>query len=228
MGLLPAEAPKYENYTIAVHYSPAKEVGGDYYDFFSLPDGNLGMAVADVSGKGIPAALTMAGMKGILGASVRSLFDISQIMKRVNSELTVEGTVTGLVGLFYSVLDTRNGTLTYCNAGHNPPLLVSRTGDVRSLEEGGLLMGVMKHADYEHGTVQMHPGDVLVMYTDGITETMDENDVEFDVAGLTEAVLEYRDLNAEQIVSRILKAMNAHGQGLTQADDRTLVVVKHR
>jgi sigma-B regulation protein RsbU (phosphoserine phosphatase) len=228
MGLLPAEAPRYENYTIAVHYSPAKEVGGDYYDFFSLPDGNLGMAVADVSGKGIPAALTMAGMKGILGASVRSLFDMGQIMKRVNSELTVEGNITGLVGLFYSVLNTRNGTLTYCNAGHNPPLLVSRTGDVRSLEDGGLLMGVMKHADYEHGTVQMHPGDVLVMYTDGITETMDENDVEFDVSGLTEAVLEYRDLNAEQIVSRILKAMNAHGQGLTQADDRTLVVVKHR
>ncbi|MCD6589207.1 MAG: SpoIIE family protein phosphatase [Candidatus Fermentibacteraceae bacterium] len=228
MGLLPAEAPRYENYTIAVHYSPAKEVGGDYYDFFSLPDGNLGMAVADVSGKGIPAALTMAGMKGILGASVRSLFDMSQIMKRVNSELTVEGNITGLVGLFYSVLDTRNGTLSYCNAGHNPPLLVSRTGDVRFLEDGGLLMGVVKHADYEHGTVQMHPGDVLVMYTDGITETMDENDVEFDVAGLTEAVLEYRDLNAEQIVSRILKAMNAHGQGLTQADDRTLVVVKHR
>jgi len=228
MGLLPAEAPKYENYTIAVHYSPAKEVGGDYYDFFSLSDGNLGMAVADVSGKGIPAALTMAGMKGILGASVRSLFDMSQIMKRVNSELTVEGNVTGLVGLFYSVLDTRNGTLTYCNAGHNPPLLVSRTGDVRFLEDGGLLMGVVKETDYEHGTVQMHSGDVLVMYTDGITETMDESDVEFDVDGLTEAVLEYRDLNAEQIVSRILKAMNTHGQGLTQADDRTLVVVKHR
>ena len=228
MGLLPSEAPRYESYTIAVHYNPAKEVGGDYYDFFSLPDGNLGMAVADVAGKGIPAALTMAGMKGILGASVRSLFDISQIMKRVNSELTVEGEVTGLVGLFYSVLNTRNGILTYCNAGHNPPLLVSRTGDVRFLEEGGLLMGVVKNADYSHGTAQTHPGDVLVLYTDGITETMDSNDVEFDVTGLTETVLEYRDLNAEQIVARVLKAMNTHGQGLAQADDRTLVVVKHR
>ncbi len=228
MGLLPAEAPRYENYTIAVYYNPAKEVGGDYYDFFSLPDGNLGMAVADVAGKGIPAALTMAGMKGTLGASVRSLFDISQIMKRVNSELTVEGEVTGLVGLFYSVLNTNNGILTYCNAGHNPPLLVSRTGEVRFLEEGGLLMGVAKDVDYSHGTVQIHPGDVLVLYTDGITETMDSNDVEFDVTGLTETVLECRDLNAEQIVARVLKAMNNHGQGLAQADDRTLVVIKHR
>ncbi|MCK5131170.1 MAG: SpoIIE family protein phosphatase [Candidatus Sabulitectum sp.] len=228
MGLLPAEAPRYENYSIAVFYNPAKEVGGDYYDFFSLPDGNLGLAVADVAGKGIPAALTMAGMKGTLGASVRSLFDISQIMKRVNSELTVEGEVTGLVGLFYSVLNTQDGVLTYCNAGHNPPLLVSRTGEVRFLEEGGILMGVLKNADYNHGTVQIHPGDVLVLYTDGITETMNANDVEFDISGLTDAVIEYRDLNAEQIVTRVLKAMNTHGQGSAQADDRTLVVVKHR
>ncbi len=228
MGLLPAEAPRYENYTIAVYYNPAKEVGGDYYDFFNLPDGNLGMAVADVAGKGIPAALTMAGMKGTLGASVRSLFDIGQIMKRVNSELTVEGEVTGLVGLFYGVLNTRDGVLTYCNAGHNPPLLVSRTGEAKFLEEGGLLMGVIKNADYSQGTVQIHPGDVLVLYTDGITETMDSKDVEFDVSGLTSTVQEYRDLNAEQIVTRILKAMNSHGQGSAQADDRTLVVVKHR
>jgi len=228
MGLLPAEAPRYENYTIAVYYNPAKEVGGDYYDFFKLPDGNLGMAIADVAGKGIPAALTMAGMKGTLGASVRSLFDISQIMKRVNSELTAEGEVSGLVGLFYSILNTHDGLLTYCNAGHNPPFLVSRTGDIRFLEEGGLLMGVVKSADYSFGTVQIHPGDVLVLYTDGITETMDSNDVEFDVSGLTNAVLEYRDLSADQIVTRILKAMNLHGQGSVQADDRTLVVIKHR
>ena len=227
MGLLPAEAPEYENYSIAVYYNPAKEVGGDYYDFFNLSDGNLGLAVADVAGKGIPAALTMAGMKGTLGASVRSLFDISHIMTRVNSELTVEGEITGLVGLFYSVLNTQDGVLTYCNAGHNPPLLVSRNGDIRFLEEGGMLMGVLKNAIYSFGTAQIHPGDVLVLYTDGITETMNNNDVEFDVSGLTEAVLEYRDLNAEQIVIRVLKAMNAHGQGLAQADDRTLVVVKH-
>ncbi len=228
MGLLPAEAPRYENYTIAVYYNPAKEVGGDYYDFFQLPDGNLGLAIADVAGKGIPAALTMAGMKGTLGASVRSLFDIGQIMKRVNSELTAEGEVSGLVGLFYSVLNTQDGLLTYCNAGHNPPFLVSRTGDISFLEEGGLLMGVLKSADYSFGTVQFHPGDVLVLYTDGITETMDSNDIEFDVSGLTEAVLEYRDLNAEQIVTRVLKAMNFHGQSSVQADDRTLVVIKHR
>jgi hypothetical protein len=228
MGLLPAEAPRYENYTIAVYYSPAREVGGDYYDFFSLPGDNLGMAVADVAGKGIPAALTMAGMKGTLGASVRSIFDISQIMKRVNSELTVEGSVTGLVGLFYSVLNTQDGALTYCNAGHNPPLLVSRTGEIRFLEEGGLLMGVIKNADYAYGTVQVHPGDVIVLYTDGITETMNDRDEEFGVSGLIESVLEYRDLNAEQIVARILKAVNIHGQGSAQADDRTLVVVKHR
>ncbi len=228
MGLLPAEAPKYENFSIAVYYKPAQEVGGDYYDFFTLPKGNLGLAVADVAGKGIPAALTMAGMKGTLGASVRNVFDISQIMERVNSELTVEGVTTGLVGLFYGVLNTQSSILTYCNAGHNPPLLVSRTGEVRFLEEGGLLMGVIKNAKYGFGIVEMHSGDVLVLFTDGITETMDSDDVEFDVSGLVKSVVEYRDVNADQIVARVLKAMNNHGQGSPQADDRTLVVVKHR
>ncbi len=227
-GLLPKEAPRYENYDIAVYYSSAMEVGGDYYDFFTLPDGNMGFAIADVAGKGIPAALTMAGMKGTLGASVKNIFDISQIMKRVNTELTVGGEVSSLVGLFYGVLDTRSGVLTYCNAGHNPPLLISRSGEVETLEEGGLLMGVTKEAEYSFGVKQSHSGDVLVMYTDGITETMDAEEREFDVSGLTETVLRQRDLNAEQIVSRILKAVDDHSGGAAQADDRTLVVIKHR
>jgi serine phosphatase RsbU (regulator of sigma subunit) len=228
MGLLPLEAPKYENYDISVFYNPAREVGGDYYDFFNLPGGNLGIAVADVAGKGIPAALTMAGMKGTLGASVKGLFDITQIMKRVNTELSLGGEVSSLVGLFYGVLNTHNGFLTYCNAGHNPPLIVTRTGEVIFLQEGGLLMGVIKEADYIYGTVQLHSGDVLVLYTDGITETMNVNDEEFDVAGLADSVLKHRDMNAEQIVGSVLKAMNTHGQDNPQADDRTLVVVKHR
>lgn len=227
-GLLPKEAPRYENYDIGVYYGSAREVGGDYYDFFSLPDGNLGIAVADVAGKGIPAALTMAGMKGTLGASVKSLFDISQIMKRVNSDLTVGAEVSSLVGLFYGVLNTRNGVLTFCNAGHNPPLLISRSGDVEELREGGLLMGVVKDSDYDFGTRQVRSGDVLVLYTDGITETMDENDSEFGVQGLTGTVLNHRDLNAEQIVERVLRAVDDHSSGAAQADDRTLVVIRHR
>jgi hypothetical protein len=228
MDLLPREAPRYENYDIAVYYSSAREVGGDYYDFFALPDGNLGIAIADVAGKGIPASLTMAGMKGTLSASVNSIFDISLIMKRVNSDLTVGTEISSLVGLFYSVLNTQNGILTFCNAGHNPPLLISRDGSVDELKEGGLLMGVSKEAEYEFGIRQTHPGDVMVLYTDGITETMDEDEVEFDVSGLVETVMNYRDLNAEQIVSRVLKAVNVHGNGAAQADDRTLVVVKRR
>lgn len=227
-GLLPKEAPRYENYDIAVYYSSAREVGGDYYDFFSLPDGNMGFAIADVAGKGIPAALTMAGMKGTLGASVKSLFDISQIMKRVNTELTVGVEVSSLVGLFYGVLDTRSGILTYCNAGHNPPLLISRSGEVESLSEGGLLMGVVKDAEYSYGKRQTHSGDVLVLYTDGITETMDSHEREYGESGLTGTVLSQRDLNAEQIVARILRAVNDHSDGAAQEDDRTLMVIKHR
>ena len=228
MGLLPEAPPRYESYDIAVYYSSAREVGGDYYDFFELPDGNLGIAVADVSGKGIPAALTMAGMKGTLGASVKSLFDITSIMSRVNTELTVGDEASSLVGLFYCVLNTRSGFLTFCNAGHNPPLLITREGAVDTLEDGGLLMGFTRDAVYLQGTRQTHSGDVLVLYTDGITETMDENDVEYDVDGLISTVISHRDLSAEQIVSRVLKAVQEHSGGAAQADDRTLMVIKHR
>ncbi len=227
-GLLPREAPRYENIDIAVHYSSAREVGGDYNDVFQLPDGYLGLAVADVAGKGIPAALTMAGMKGTLGASVRSLFDITQIMRRVNSELTVGDEISSLVGLFYGVLSTSTGVLTYCNAGHNPPLLITRSGDVSGLEQGGLLMGVTPEAEYSFGVAHMHPGDVLVLYTDGITETMNSMDEEFGPEKLAGTVLEQRDLNAEQILSRILAAVEEHSGGAPQEDDRTLMVVKHR
>ncbi|PIE53155.1 hypothetical protein CSA37_02815 [Candidatus Fermentibacteria bacterium] len=228
MGLLPEAPPEFDGYDIGVYYSSAREVGGDYYDFFNLPGRNLGLAVADVSGKGIPAALTMAGMKGTLGASVQSIFDITKIVSQVNNELTMKGEASSLVGMFYGVLDTRNGLLTFCNAGHNPPLLIRRDGSVEELETGGILMGVMENAPYSMGTRQIHSGDVLVMYTDGITETMDENDVEYGVSGLTDTVLRHRDLGADQIVDRILKAVKRHGGSAAQADDRTLVVVKHR
>lgn len=228
MGLLPEAPPRYESYDIAVYYSSAREVGGDYYDFFELQDGNLGIAVADVAGKGIPAALTMAGMKGNLGASVKNLFDITSIMSRVNSELTVGDDASSLVGLFYCVLDTRSGLLTFCNAGHNPPLLIARDGSVGTLEDGGLLMGFMRDAVYEQGTRQTHSGDVLVLYTDGITETMNELDVEYDVDGLISSVMNHRDLSAEQIISRVLKDVQEHSAGAAQADDRTLMVIKHR
>jgi hypothetical protein len=228
LDLLPDSPPNPEGYDIEIFYRPAREVGGDYYDFFNLPDHNLGLAVADVTGKGIPAALTMAGLKGNLEAYVKSIYSISAIIQKVNeSSILGEGDPI-LTGLFYGVLDLDSGNLTYVNAGHNPPLLVKREGESHWLDIGGLILGLSTEAIYEHGTVELESGDVLILYTDGLTEAMDSSDSEFGTERLNKVVLENRDLSAHQISSGILDAVNSYSKGSPQADDQTLVVLKYR
>jgi len=228
LDLLPDNPPNPERYDIEIFYRPAREVGGDYYDFFTLPDRNLGLAVADVAGKGIPAALTMAGLKGTLEAHVQSIYSISEIIQRVNESSVLGEGDPIMTGLFYGVLDLDSGTLTYVNAGHNPPFLVKREGKVQWLDRGGLILGLSTKAEYEHGMVELESGDVLVLYTDGLTEAMDSTDFEFGAERLHAVVHENRDLSAQQISGSILDAVNAHSEGSPQGDDQTLVVLKYR
>ncbi len=228
LDLLPDSPPSLESYDIEIFYRPASEVGGDYYDFFHLPDRNLGLAVADVAGKGIPAALTMAGLKGNLVAYVQSIYSISKIIQKVNESSVLGEGDPIMTGLFYGVLDLDSGKLTYVNAGHNPPLLVKREGESCWLEKGGLIMGLSAEAKYEHGTVELESGDVLVLYTDGLTEAMDSSDFEFGTERLCNVVLENRDLSAHQISGGILDAVNSYSKGSPQGDDQTLVVLKYR
>ena len=133
-----------------------------------------------------------------------------------------------MTGLFYGVLDLDTGNLTYVNAGHNPPLLVKRKGESHWLDKGGLILGLSTLAEYEHGTVELESGDVLVLYTDGLTEAMDSSDIEFGTERLCNVVLQNRDLSAHQITGRILDAVNFHSKGSPQGDDQTLVVLKYR
>jgi hypothetical protein len=225
---LPDSPPRLESYDIEFFYSPAREVGGDYYDFFTLPEDNLGLAVGDVSGKGIPAALTMASLKGNLAAQVRNVYSIGEIVRRVNEALTEVEEAANLVGLFYGVLNVRTGLLTYVNAGHNPPILIKREGQTKLLTEGGLLLGARATAEYEQGVVSLETADVLVLYTDGITEAMNPDGGEFGLRALTELCIASRDLSSRQMVARVLDAVNRHSAGAPRADDQTLVVIRHR
>jgi hypothetical protein len=228
LDLLPDHPPTPERCDIEIFYRPAREVGGDYFDFFHLPDRNLGVAIADVAGKGIPAALTMAGLKGNLEAYVRSIYSISEIMQKVNeSSILGEGDPI-MTGLFYGVLETDSGKFTYVNAGHNPPLLLKRDGAVRWLDRGGLILGLSSRVIYEHESLDLESGDVLVLYTDGLTEAMDHTGREFGIERLKTVVSENRDLSAHQISSGLLEAVNSHSGDSPQSDDQTLVVLKYR
>lgn len=226
--LLPDHAPRLEAYDVESFYSPAREIGGDYYDFFELPENNLGLAVGDVTGKGIPAALTMASLKGNLNAQVQNVYSISEIMRRVNDSISAGAEGSSLAGLFYGVLNLDSGLLTYVNAGHNPPVLVKREGQTKLLTEGGLLLGAVPGAEYEHGFMNLETADVLILYTDGITEAMDRDGEEFGLSRLVDVALRSRDLSSRQIVSRILDSVKRHSAGQPRADDQTLVVVRHR
>ena len=226
--LLPDSPPVLENQEIHVFYSPAREVGGDYYDFFELPEGNLGFAIGDVLGKGIPAALTMAGLQGTLIAHVKTVFSIRDILALVNQAICSGGEAANLVSLFYGVLHLDSGRLTYVNGGHNPPLLVSRSGEATVLETGGLILGVRSDAAYETGIAELEAGDTLLLYTDGITEAMDGDGVEFGVERLVDAVRASRDLSARQIAARVVREVEAHRGNAQRMDDQTLIVIRQR
>jgi hypothetical protein len=228
LDLLPEHPPSPEGCDIEIFYRPAREVGGDYYDFFMLPDRNLGLAVADVAGKGIPAALTMAGLKGNLQAHVQSIYSISEIIRKVNESSVLGEGDPIMTGLFYGVLDLDSGQLTYVNAGHNPPLLISREGRSTWLDKGGLILGISMQAEYEHEIVDLESGDVLILYTDGLTEAMDSSDTEFGTERLLDVVRANRDLSAQNISGSILDAVNTFSRGSPQGDDQTLVVLKYR
>ena len=228
MDLLPDHPPRLESFDIEFFYSPAREIGGDYYDFFRLPENNLGLAIGDVTGKGIPAALTMASLKGNLAAQVQNIYSISEIMRRVNDAASTGAEGSSLIGLFYGVLNLDSGLLTYVNAGHNPPVLIKREGQTKLLTEGGLLLGALPGAAYENGYVSIEAADILILYTDGITEAMNREGEEFGISRLVDVSLQSHDLSSRQIVSRILDSVNRHSAGQPRADDQTLVVVRRR
>ena len=170
LRLLPYTVPRVEGYQIAGISEPTRQVGGDYYDFLLLDDGRIGVAVGDVSGKGIPAALLMANLQASLKGQILHPSSVSQTVGMVNQLLVNSTDVNMFATFFYGELDPRDGALVSTNAGHDPPILCRMDGSIERLRKGGLVLGVMEDIAYQEETVHLQRGDVLVIYTDGITE----------------------------------------------------------
>ncbi|MHB8078911.1 MAG: SpoIIE family protein phosphatase [Candidatus Krumholzibacteriia bacterium] len=168
--LLPHAMPDLPGWEITGVSVPSLQVGGDYFDFLALPDGRLGLAIADVSGKGIPAALLMANLQALLQGQVIHLAEVSDVVAHMNDLLTRSTDVGRFATFFYGALDSATGAFTATNAGHNPPLLLRADGRLEELKAGGLLIGMLEGQTYRQQTVTLEPGDLLVMFTDGITE----------------------------------------------------------
>ncbi len=232
--LLPGGFPTLEGFEVVGTSIPSREIGGDYYDFLAQGKALVGIAIGDVSGKGMPAALLMSNLQASLHGQVLHPGSVSSVVARVN-ELLVRSTDPHMFAtFFYGLLDTDSGDFTCTNAGHNPPLVVRRNGTIEELSRGGLLLGMLEDQVYQQDTVTLDAGDVIVMYTDGITEAVgpgvEEDDPEamFGEDALRRVVLENPHLPAAGIQEAILAAVAAHTAGQPQSDDITLVVIRRR
>jgi len=228
-SILPDDPPERPELAIHGEMIPAKEVGGDFYDFFPLDENRIGVAIADVSGKGVPAAFFMAIARTLL--KVTALFDMSPgaCLEKVNDLLAAGNDQMMFVTLFYGILDLRSGRFHYANAGHNPPMILHPDGRVDALPgTDGTALAVMEGLDYADATVVMEPGDVLFLYTDGVVEAFDIDGVEYTEARLTEVLAELAALPVLPLTEAVVRSVKDFERGAPQADDITCVTLRYR
>ena len=204
---------------------PCRAIGGDFFDYIDLPDGEFGFAVGDVAGKGAPAALLTAVLQGVFSSQASSGSSPAITLARVNQALIRRSVESRFATALYAMV-ARDGTLTYCNAGHNPPLLLQKAG-VRRLDRGGLILGLFEHATFEEETVSLEPGDLLVAFSDGITEAMSASGEEYGEARLLECVQANEDRTPSELLDRILASVRDFTTGAVQSDDVTALVVRY-
>ncbi len=223
---LPQEWPSVADYLMAGTCIPAQTVGGDYLDWMMLEDGTFGICLGDASGKGLPAALYMANVQAALRAQALVTDSAAQCITRVNQLLCARKRKGSFMTLFYGVFDPQNHRLTYCNAGHNRPLLVSADGTVRRVKEGNLVLGITTRIPYMDHHFDFKPGDSLVIYSDGITEAMNPEREQFEEERLSQLLRHLRGHGPDGLVNDIVRAVRAHSGTEPQTDDMTLVVIK--
>lgn len=226
-SFLPGTLPSFEPYDLAGANFPSSEVGGDYFDFIGITDNDMGVAIGDVTGHGIGAALLMANFRACLRIESRNNFAIRTILGKVNDYLYETNLPESFVTAFYGVLDRSNHTFSYSNAGHNPPILMRRDGSLELLEVGGLILGAFPNVLYEETTIAVRPGDVLVFYTDGVTEAHDAEGNEFGFQRLVERVRAHRDLPAAEIVRRVSDSVHDYQSISSTQDDLTISIIKY-
>lgn len=225
-GLLPKSLPTLEGFEISATTIPSQQVGGDCYDVIDLGGGRILVSVADVSGKGTPASLLMANVQAALRALSRLDLPLPDLTARINDVIYENTAPDKFITAFFGVLDSTTGTFSYVNAGHNPPYHFSAAGTA-SLDAGGLILGVIPTMiPYELGTVQLDPGDLLVLYTDGVSEALDPQRQEYGAERLCDLFDHDRNLSAQQAIERAKEDLVLFTRGASQSDDITLLVVR--
>ena len=224
-ALLPEAMQSGAHFDVAASSIPCRSIGGDFYDYFNLPDGQFAFTLGDVAGKGPAAALLTAMIQGAFAAQVTSTDSPAALMAHINRTLIRRAIQSRFVTVMYGVL-APDGRLTYCNAGHNPPMLVGRSG-VRRLETGGLILGLFPHATYEEETLQLDDGDTLIVFSDGVTEALNLAGDEFGEERLLPCITENRSSTPEVLLDKILATVRTFAESAAQNDDVTALVLRY-
>ncbi|HGY54060.1 MAG TPA: GAF domain-containing protein [Caldithrix abyssi] len=224
--LLPKEIPQLPNYEMAAINIPARTVSGDYYDFVLLSENQIAFCLGDVSGKGMPAALLTANLQATLRSQIFLKNPPAKCLAYSNTLLFNNTSAEKFATLFYGVIDTADHTLSFCNAGHDPPYLLSTLGRMRRLKSGGIVLGFLSDFAYSEEDISLEKGDVLFLFSDGVTEAMNPAEKEFSEERLEQVLQELRENSAREIIDTVLSEIRQHMAGANQADDITMVVIK--
>ncbi len=224
-ALLPRAAPTATHFEAAALMEACRSIGGDFYDYIAFPDGSFGFALGDVAGKGPPAALLGAMLQGMFAAQAYTAHGPAEAIARVNQALYRRAIEARFVTLFYGILRP-DGQLVYCNAGHNPPFLVGQNG-VRRLETGGLIVGLFDGTEFEEETLPLTAGDMLVVFTDGVSEALSKEGEEFGDDRLLASIQAEPNATAESMLARIFKSVEEFAAGAVPNDDITALIVRY-
>jgi len=226
-SFLPESAPELPGFDLEGFSLPALEVGGDFYDFIPLDSDHYGLVIADVSGKGVPAALFMALSRTLIRASASTIEDPVSSIREANRHIFNDSKSCMFVTLFYAVLDYKKKSLVFVNAGHNPPVYFGASATrVTLLNAEGVALGVLDEIPLKSVEIQLRPGDVVVLYTDGVTEAMNENDEEYGVERLTTCVEAEKTRNSKEIIDALVRDITKFAGARAQHDDITIMVLK--
>ncbi|MDX1971918.1 MAG: SpoIIE family protein phosphatase [Candidatus Sumerlaeia bacterium] len=229
MNLLPKVYPTLRGFDVSAMSLPAKHVGGDYYDFIALPDGRIGFAIADVSGKGVPAAILTATTRSYLQSQTQQPGgNLAQTVERINRMVHRDVTNDMYVTMALIYLEPESGEIEYVNAGHSHPVLMTPHGETRFLEEGGLFLGIVEESTYDQAKEKLHPGDVLVLQTDGVMDILNPKGESFGSERFYSIIRQNIHLSAEEIRNAIYQACVQHRAEADQFDDFTLIVLKRQ
>ncbi|OPY90634.1 MAG: Phosphoserine phosphatase RsbU [Syntrophus sp. PtaU1.Bin208] len=232
MSMVPKMFPPFPDrpeFDLAAVLEPAKEVGGDFYDFFFVDHDRLAFLLGDVSGKGIPASLFMAVTKTLLKSAMSEKASVDQVLFKVNNALCEGNEMAMFATVFCGIVDTRTGIVEFSNAGHNPPVMLRRGGNLEFLSSmGSLPIAIFEDSPYAKETLILEKGDTIILYSDGVTEAMNKEQALFSEARLLESLREVSGKQPDELLKKILADVQGYAAGAPQSDDITILAIQYR